>query len=123
VALEQSLWQVLIAGDADALDKIMLPDFVDIAGVINTRADLLETLKHKTGACSNQGFTIDRSFANVLSDDVATIAYQLTTSKVCGERTSKIVSNMTSVWVRHDGRWQLHLHTERAYSGFSFQSQ
>jgi uncharacterized protein (TIGR02246 family) len=123
IALEQSLWAAFVASDADAVDKLMLPDFVDIAGVFNTRDEILDALRHEHMTCTKQPVTIDHAIANVLSDNVATIAYQVTLTKVCDQRTVKIESNMTTVWVRHDGRWQMHLHTERAFSGFSFQSQ
>jgi hypothetical protein len=49
-----------------------------------------------------------------LSADIATLVYHATETPTCGTHTMSGDTNITTVWVRRDGRWRMHLHTEYA---------
>ncbi len=46
--------------------------------------------------------------------DIAIIIYQATESPTCNGATMSGDVNATTVWVRHNTHWQIHLHTEYA---------
>ncbi len=45
---------------------------------------------------------------------IAADNYQATESPTCSGATMSGDVNATTVWVRHDTHWQIHLHTEYA---------
>ncbi len=121
-AQEQLLWKTFADGDVDGLNKLMLPDFINVTSRQQSRDEVLETFKHNLQVCTEDPIAIRRAQVFMLSPDVASIVYQANLSKTCDERTSKSDYNMTTVWVRRDGRWQMHLHTEFMITGFAVQS-
>jgi hypothetical protein len=49
-----------------------------------------------------------------MAPDIATIVYHATETPTCGGRSMSGDTNISTVWLRHDGVWQMHLHTEYA---------
>jgi hypothetical protein len=49
-----------------------------------------------------------------LSPDIATLVYHATEKPTCGTHTMSGETNISTVWVHRDSRWQMHLHTVRA---------
>jgi len=123
VAQEQLLWKAYSSGDAEALDGLMLPDFTSVSKTISNRDEVLSAMKQLHRSCSIGPVSMNRPEVTILSPDVATIAYSAAISTICDNRTTKATTNATTVWVRHSGRWQMHLHTEFMVSGFAVQSQ
>lgn len=48
----------------------------------------------------------------LLSPEIATIVYRASQAATCGSNTVTLFANVSSVWVRRDGRWQLEIHAE-----------
>lgn len=123
IAQEATFWKFYVKGKSAELNQLMLPDFTEISKNILSRADALDEIKQTQQLCSVNPVNINDPQVAILSPEVATIAYSTTIAKTCGHKTVRSATNVTSVWVRQDGRWQMHLHTEFIASEHAFQSQ
>jgi hypothetical protein len=122
IAQEQLLWKAYTGGDTAEFGGLMLPDFVNVSNKISTREEALTAFNQLHRACSLEPVNIINPQVTVLSADVATITYNGRFSTVCNNRAAKISINVSTVWVRHEGDWKMHLHTEFVVNGFSVQS-
>jgi hypothetical protein len=119
-ALEQSFLNAVASEKADAVAGFLSPDFVSVAGKIHNRSESLELLSRES-FCSSQPIVLSHPQVASLSKDVAIIVYQTTLSGSCGTRKGKLDLNVSSVWVRRNGNWQMQMHTQQAISGFAVQ--
>ena len=123
VSQEESFWTYYVSGNSTELEKLILPDFFGIAKKVLSRDDVLAEMNRLHQTCTLSPVTPSNPQVAILSHDVATISYSATVSKTCDEKTIKSDKNITAVWVRRDGRWQMHIHTEYTASEVSLQSQ
>jgi hypothetical protein len=119
---EELLWQLYTDGDTVALEKLMLPDFTSVSQQISDRDDVLGVVKRLQLSCTISPVTVNRPEVAILSPDVATIVYSTTFVQKCAHRTTKSDARISTVWVRRDGRWQMHLHTESVIPLFAVQT-
>jgi hypothetical protein len=123
LAQEQLLWKLYASGDLDGLDKLILPDFTSISRKkISNRDEILAATKQNQAKCSVEPVVIKHPLINVLSPDAATIVYVATIKRTCDNLKGKSESNMSTVWVRRDGVWKAHLHSELITSSFAVQA-
>jgi uncharacterized protein (TIGR02246 family) len=123
IAQEQLLWKAYASGDVPAFGSLMQPDFVSIAKKISTRDEVLTEFTQFHRTCSVAPVNMISPQVMLLSPDVATITYNARFSTTCDNRVAKISINVSTVWVRRQGDWKMHLHTEFVVNGFSVQSQ
>jgi hypothetical protein len=122
IAKEQLLWKAYTGGDTAKFGGLMLPDFVNVSNKISTREEALIAFNQLHRTCSVDPVSIINPQVTVLSPDVATITYNGRFSTTCDSRVAKISINVSTVWVRHEGDWKMHLHTEFVVNGFAVQS-
>ena len=122
IAKEQALWKAYTSGDVAAFGSLMQPDFITVAKKISSREEVLTAFSQLHRTCTIDPVSIINPQVTVLSPDVATITYNGRFSTTCDNRVAKISINVSTVWVRRDGDWKMHLHTEFVVNGFSVQS-
>lgn len=113
---------LLVAADSERLQKLLMPDFSAITDDIRDRDAYIEAIKAVRQTCPLDQVHIDDPYVNILSPDVATIAYSVTIKTNCNNRAVTATSNNATVWVRKDGQWRVHLHTQAIVNGFAVQS-
>ena len=123
VALESNLLDLNAAGNCDELGNLLLPEFKAVSQTITDREKTIDVCKKLHINCTVTHSAINQQQVNILSPDVASLVYKTGIVTICGSKKANITINATSVWVRVDGAWKLHLHTERAIAGFAVQSQ
>jgi hypothetical protein len=99
-------------GDTAALEMLMLPDFTNVEQMIWNREHVLNFVKKFHAQCSLAPVKIADPIVSFLSPDIARIVYHATETPTCGARTMSGETNISTVWVRKDGRWKMYLHTE-----------
>ncbi|HLY42589.1 MAG TPA: nuclear transport factor 2 family protein [Terracidiphilus sp.] len=122
IALEQSLLHALASGNTDDIGAFLSPDFISVAGKIHSRAESLQLIKVEQPYCTSQPLAIAHPQVSALSSDVAVIVYQTTFRGTCGLRKGKVDLNITSIWARRNGKWQMRMRTEQVLNGFVVQS-
>jgi uncharacterized protein (TIGR02246 family) len=100
--------------DTAALEMLMLPDFTNVEQMIWNREQVLSFVKKFHEQCSLAPVKIVDPNVSFLSPDIARIVYHATETPTCGARTMSGETNISTVWVRKDGRWKMYLHTEYA---------
>jgi hypothetical protein len=116
VAQENAFWKAYISADSAGLSNLLLSDFTNVEQELWSRNQVLEFVKQFHEHCSLAPVKILDPRVIFLSPDVATIVYHATESPTCGARTMSGDTNISTVWVRREGRWQMQLHTENAVS-------
>ena len=104
IELERALLDPAIRADADRLSRLVADDFREVAATGRSfgKDEVLARLPHETGV----GFTATAMEAHVLAPDVVLVTYTV-------ERTHDghtVRSLRSSVWVSHDGAWQMRYH-------------
>ena len=112
LAQENAFWKAYVAGDAASLSNLLLPNFMNVEEQRMNRSQVLTFVRRFHERCTLAPVEILTPKVTFLSSDIATLVYHATESPTCGERTLSGDTNITTVWVRRDGRWQMHLHTE-----------
>jgi hypothetical protein len=120
IAQETSFWNYSGSGNFAELEKVMAPEYISISKKMLNRKETLKEISQEQQLCSFSPVNIKHPEISFLSPDVATITYNVIGSKTCGRQFTKFESNGTTVWVRRDGRWLMHLHTEFSVSAFTF---
>ena len=123
IALENNLLDLNAAGNCDDLGKLLLPEFKAVSQTISDREQTIGICRKLHDGCTVTHSPISQQQVDVLSSDVVGMVYKTGILTICGSKKANITVNATSVWVRTDGSWKLHLHTERAIAGFAVQSQ
>jgi hypothetical protein len=121
-ANEQKFWDLLVAGDIDGLGNLLSPDFTSVSGQIRNRAVFLDDLREGFKSCPIAPVQVNHPQVNVVSPDVATIAYSGVIATTCKNRDVKITATTISIWVRRDGAWRMHLRSQLLANGFAVQS-
>ena len=123
VALENTLLDLNAAGNCDELGKLLLPEFKAVSQTITDREQTIGICRKLHDGCTVTHSQITQQQVDVLSTDVVGLVYKTGIVTICGSRKANLTINATSVWVRSEGAWKLHLHAERAIAGFAVQSQ
>lgn len=114
IAQENAFWKAYVDGNTEDLSKLLLPDFTSVEQEIWNRDQVLGFVKKFHEHCTLAPVTLLDPHVTFLTSDIATLVYHGTETPTCGTRTLSGDTNISSVWLRRDGRWQLHLHTEYA---------
>lgn len=114
IAQENAFWKAYVDGNTADLSKLLLPDFTSVEQEIWNRDQVLGFVKKFHEHCTLAPVTLLDPHVTFLTPDIATLVYHATETPTCGTRTLSGDTNISSVWLRRDGRWQLHLHSEYA---------
>jgi len=113
IAQENAFWKAYSDGNADDLSKLLLPDFENVEAEIWSRDQVLSFVKKFHEHCALAPVKLVDPHV-VFTTDIATIVYHATETPTCGARVMSGETNISTVWLRRAGRWQMHLHTEYA---------
>jgi hypothetical protein len=113
IAVEAAFQRFEVNGNIQELEKMMLPGFVQIEQEMMTRDQVIATVKRVQSSPCRVGPVkmIDPKVA-FLSLEIATIVYRASQAATCGSKTFTLYANISTVWVRRDGRWQMEIHAE-----------
>ena len=114
IAQETAFWQSYRDGNTVDISKLLLPDFINVEQQIWNRDQVLNFVKQFHAHCTLAPVKLVDPHVTFLTPDIATLVYHATETPTCGTRTLSGDTNISTVWVRRDGRWQMHLHTEYA---------
>jgi hypothetical protein len=114
VAQENAFWKAYVDANSADLSKLLLPNFTNVEEQIWNRDQVLTFLKQFHEHCTLAPVKILDSHIIFLTPDIATLVYHATETPTCGTRTMSGETNISTVWIRRDGRWQMQLHTEYA---------
>ncbi len=113
IAIEAAFQQFEVKGNIPELEKMMLPDFVQIEQEMMTRDQVIATVRRAQSSPCHIGPVkmIDPKVA-FLSPEIATIVYRASQAATCSSSTFTLYANISTVWVHRDGRWQMEIHAE-----------
>jgi hypothetical protein len=114
ITQENAFWKAYIDANTADLTKLLLPDFTSVEQYIWNRDQVITFVTRFHAACTLAPVTIIDPHVSFITPDIATIVYHATETPTCGTRTMSGETNISTVWLRRDGRWQMHLHTEYA---------
>lgn len=123
LALESNLLDLNAAGSCGEVGKLLLPEFKAVSNIITNREQTIEICRKLHDTCTVSHSPISQQQVDVLSADAVGLVYKTGIVTLCGNKKANLTVNATSVWVRTDGAWKLHLHTERTIAGFAVQTQ
>ncbi len=112
IAQENLFWTNYTAGNTAALGLQLTPDFTNVEQKIWNRDQVLAFVKFFFAKCTLSPVTLVSPQVTFITPDIATVVYRATESPTCNGATKSEDVNATTVWVRHDTHWQIHLHTE-----------
>jgi hypothetical protein len=112
IVKENAFWAAYVEGNTSDLSKLLLPGFVNVEEQIQNREQVLEFVKEFHSHCTLAPVKILDPSVSFLGPEVATIVYHSVEAPTCGTQTASGETNVSSVWLHRDGRWQMHLHTE-----------
>ena len=105
---ELSLWQAVSKHDIITLRSLISPDFVYVGDKVENREQVLAGI----GSCDPAHFSFIEPRGIAVTEDVAIITYRAGQDLSCGSGHRRGDVNVTSTWVKRDGRWLLQAHTE-----------
>jgi len=114
ISQEESFWKAYVDGNTVELSKLLLPDFTSVEQEIWNRDQVLAFVKRFHEQCTLAPVKIEAPNVAFITSDIATLVYHATETPTCGTRTMSGETNISTVWLLRDGRWQMHLHTEYA---------
>jgi hypothetical protein len=114
ITQENAFWKSYADGNTAELTKMLQPNFVNVEENIWSRDQVLTFVKKFHAACTLARVTITDPHVSFLTADIATIVYLATETPTCGTHTESGNTNVSTIWVRADGHWLMHLHTEYA---------
>jgi hypothetical protein len=114
IAQENAFWKAYIAGSITDLGTLLQPGFINVEQEIWTRDQIFTFVQQFHKQCSLAPVTLIDPHVSFLTPDIATIVYHANEAATCGARAMSGDTNISTVWVRRDGRWQMHLHSEYA---------
>ena len=114
LAHEKLFWSAYVTGNVESLGHLLTPDFTNVEQLIWDRTQVLEFVKKFHSMCTLAPVTPQDAAVSFTSPDTAIVVYHATESPTCGTHSSSGDTNITSLWLLRDGRWQLRLHTEYA---------
>lgn len=114
ISQENLFWNAYVEGNAENLSKLFVADFTSVEQEIWSRDQVLAFVKRFHAICTLAPVKILDPQVKFLTPDIATLVYHATETPTCGSRTLSGDTNISTVWVRRDNRWQMQLHTEYA---------
>ncbi len=111
---ENAFWKAYVDGNTAVLSKLFLPNFISVEQQIWNRDQVLGFVTKFHASCTLAPVKVLDPHVSFLTPQIATVVYHATETPTCGERTMSGETNITTVWVYQDGRWQMHIHTEYA---------
>jgi len=114
IAQENAFWKAYADGNAADLSKLLLPDFVNVEAELWSRDQVLTFIKKFHDHCTLAPVKLVDPHVVFLTPEIATLVYHATETPTCGGRALSGETNISTVWLRREGRWQMHLHTEYA---------
>jgi hypothetical protein len=114
IAQENAFWKAYVDGNTADLTKLLLPDFTNVEQYIWSRDQVLNFVTKFHSMCTLVPVTVIDPHVSFITPDIATVVYHSTETPTCGTRTMSGDTNISTVWLHRDGRWQMHLHTEYA---------
>lgn len=112
ITQENAFWKSYVEGNTSELSNLILPDFINVEEQIMNRDQVLTFVKQFHAQCTLAPVKLLDPQVTFLDPDIATLVYHATETPTCGTHTMSGDTNISSVWVRRDGRWQMQLHTE-----------
>ncbi len=116
VVQENAFWKAYTAGNVTDLSALLRPDFTNVEREIWTSGQVLAFVEQFHKQCSLAPVALVDPHVSFLTPDIATIVYHANEAATCGARTMSGDTKISTVWVRRNGHWQMHLHTE--YGGW-----
>lgn len=114
ISQENMFWKAYIDGNTQDLSKLLLPDFTSVEQFIWNRDQVLSFVAKFHSMCTLAPVTVLDPKVSFITPDIATVIYHALEAPTCGSRSMSGETNISTVWLRRDGRWQMHLHTEYA---------
>jgi hypothetical protein len=111
---ENAFWRAYGDGNVADLSKLLLPDFLNVEAQIWNRDQVLSFVTKFRKHCTLAPVKLVDPHVTFLTPEIATLVYHATEAPTCGSRTLSGETNISTVWLRRHGRWQMHLHTEYA---------
>src|SRR5215469_11489246 len=106
IAQETAFWKAYGDGNVADLSKLLLPEFTSVEEQIWNKDQLLAFVKQFHETCTLAPVRIVEPRVTSITPDIATVVYHATETPTCGTRTLSGETNISTVWIRRDGRWQ-----------------
>jgi hypothetical protein len=114
IAQENLFWTNYTSGNVTGLSAQFAPEFTNVEQKIWNRDQTLSFVKAFFAKCTLEPVKLVNPRVSFITPDIATIVYQATESPTCNGGTMTGDVNVSTAWVRRDGHWLMHLHTEYA---------
>ncbi len=114
IAQESAFWKAYADANTVDLSKLLLPEFTNVEQEIWNRDQVLAFVKEFHQHCTLAPVKLLDPRVTFLTSDIATLVYHATETPTCGTHTISGDTNISTVWLRRDGHWQMQLHTEYA---------
>src|SRR6476620_5799606 len=114
IAQENAFWKAYVDANTEDLSKLLLPDFTSVEQEIWNRDQVLAFVKKFHEHCTLAPVKLLGPRVKFITSDIATLVYHATETPTCGTHTIAGDTNISTVWLLRDGRWQMQLHTEYA---------
>ena len=114
LAAENLFWTNYTAGNTAELATQLTPDFTNVEEEIWNRAQVLGFVQTFFKQCTLAPVKLVDPKVTFLTPTIATLTYHATETPTCGGKSMSGDTNISTVWLLQDGRWQMHLHTEYA---------
>ena len=114
IAQENAFWKAYVEANTVDLSKLLLSDFINVEEELMNRDQVLMFVRQFHEQCTLAPVKLFDPHVTFLSPDIATLVYHAVETPTCGTHTLSGETTISTVWVRRDGRWQMHLHTEYA---------
>jgi len=114
VAQENAFWKAYAGGKTTDLAPLLQAGFTNVEQEIWSRDQVLTFVEQFHKQCSLAPVAPVDPHVSFLTPDIATIVYHATETATCGTQTMSGETNISTVWIRSDGHWKMHLHTEYA---------
>lgn len=96
-----------------ALEKLMTPEYFELSQSFMNREQVFATLRRVSdGGCRIQPVKMIDARVAFLTPEIATLVYRATQAGTCYGRAFSVEANISTLWVRRDGRWQVEMHSE-----------
>jgi hypothetical protein len=113
IAQELLLQRYEIEFNFAGMEKLMLPDFIELSESIKNRDQVLAGLRRVSeSGCRVQPIKMKNARVAFLSPEIATLVYSATQTGTCYSQSLTINANVATLWVRRDGRWQAEVRSE-----------
>lgn len=114
LAAERLFWTNYTSANTAGLARQFTPDFRSVEQETWNGQQVLNFVSTFFRRCSLAPVTMREPRVIFLTLTIATLTYRAIEAPTCGIRTFSGDTNISTVWVLRDGRWQMHLHTEYA---------